>query len=147
MLWRLAGGFASEVEREDLLQDILLQIWLALPRFEGNAKLSTWAYRVALFCALNWQRKERRKPRKTPLEHAPEPVTAPGAFDERETLARVYALLHTMRETDRTVLLLALEETPRAEMAEILGISENAAQVRLHRARERLETLLNTSAG
>jgi RNA polymerase sigma-70 factor (ECF subfamily) len=146
MLWRLAGGFAPEAEREDLLQEILVQIWLALPRFEGNAKLSTWAYRVALFCALNWQRKERRSPRKTPLEHAPEPTTAAPSFEQKETLAQVYALLRTMREADRTVLLLALEETPRAEMAEILGISENAAQVRLHRARERLENLLKTSA-
>ena len=48
-------------EREDLAQEILLQVWRSLPRFEGRASAHTWFYRVALNTALGWQRKERRR--------------------------------------------------------------------------------------
>lgn len=49
-------------DREDLLQDILLQLWRAFPSFQGEAFISTWVYRMALNTAISWFRKEKRKP-------------------------------------------------------------------------------------
>lgn len=140
MLWRLTGGFARAADREDLMQEIMMRIWIALPRFERRSKLSTWAYQVGLFTAYEWARKHRREPDEAALvERCAEAGLGREAADALEA---VYAALRRMKELDRSILILALEETPVAEMAEILGINENAAHTRLHRARKRLGQLL-----
>ncbi len=142
MLWRITGAFVAPAEREDLLQEMLLQIWLGLPRFNGQSMLSTWAYRVGLNTAMRSARTERRHPTPEPLQARAEELAADDHAESSARLAAVYAALRQVTELDRAILLLALEETPRRKMAEILGISENAAQVRLHRARQRLNNIL-----
>src|SRR5512133_1662340 len=69
LVMRVARSYgATEEDREDLSQEILIQLWRSLPRFEGRAAESTWVYRVALNTALAWRRSEtRRKLRHTPL--------------------------------------------------------------------------------
>jgi RNA polymerase sigma-70 factor (ECF subfamily) len=136
MLWRLSGAYASGSDRDDLVQEMLLAIWKRLASFSGRSKLSTWGWRVAFYTAMNWRRKRDRQPRNEPLEMAPE--VGDNRSAARDKLDRVYQALRSLPEVDRSVLLMALEEMSRSEMAANLGISENAAQVRLHRARQRL---------
>jgi RNA polymerase sigma-70 factor, ECF subfamily len=65
LVFKIARAFApGDADRDDLVQEILLQLWRSLPRFEGKAKESTWIYRVALNTALAWHRGEK-KPRMT----------------------------------------------------------------------------------
>ena len=55
-------------ECQDLTQEILLQAWRSLPKFEGKANVATWFYRVALLTAMNWHRKDRpRRSKQQPL--------------------------------------------------------------------------------
>src|SRR3954451_25012829 len=62
LIFKVARTFAPAAsDRDDLVQDILLQLWRSLPRFEGKAKESTWIYRVALNTALAWHRTEHRR--------------------------------------------------------------------------------------
>jgi RNA polymerase sigma-70 factor (ECF subfamily) len=141
MFWRISGAYAAAAEREDLVQEILLAIWRKLPGFEGRAKLSTWAWQVAFYTALNWNRRQRRRPATEAIDDGPEPAAAPpGPAAAR--LEAVYAALKHLPEGDRSLLLMALEDLSRAEMAAVLGVSENAVQVRLHRARKRLNATL-----
>jgi len=61
LVFKVARAFApADADRQDLIQDILLQVWCSMPRFEGRAKVSTWIYRVAFNTALAWQRKEAK---------------------------------------------------------------------------------------
>lgn len=140
MLWRLASGFAPDADREDLLQEIMMRVWLKLPKFEHRSKLSTWVYRVGLFTAYGWVRKRRCA--RVEVEFDDTQAATGAGHEYADTLEVIYAALRSMKELDRSILLLALEETPVREIAEILGISENAASVRLHRARKRLGQLL-----
>ena len=135
-------------ECQDLAQEILLQAWLSLPKFEGKANVATWFYRVALNTAMNWQRKDkRRRTRQQPLLEVQ--VIAPAASDcidqvqQRETVEQLNEAIHRLPKTDAALVLLYLDEMSYREMAEVLGISESNVGVKLNRAKKALSELMN----
>lgn len=140
-LRRLASAWEQDpAGREDLLQEILLALWRALPRFRAEATERTFVYRVAMNCALT--HRYRRPPQVEPLESAvriADPRQTPeaeAAASERRAL--LLATLQSLPFAMRQILYLSLEGLSRAEIADILGISENNANVRLSRARRAL---------
>jgi RNA polymerase sigma-70 factor, ECF subfamily len=134
-------------EREDLAQDILLQLWRSLPQFEGRASASTWVYRVALNTALTWQRKEgRRRVRQQPLLEPEElPVGGLDSAEQthrREVVEQLYAAIRQLPKAEAALVLLYLEDLSYREIAEVLGISEGNVGVKLNRARKVLGELM-----
>ncbi len=134
---RLAAAYAHRgPDREDLIQDILLQLWRSWPAFRGHASQRTFVYRVAHNVALDHLRRRYRS-----LEDlVSRDAEAPGV-DPMGRLSLEQAL-RSLRLQSRQVALLALEGLSNAEAAEVLGISEGNAAVRLTRARAELRTLL-----
>lgn len=148
LILRVARGYTvAEEDRQDLVQDILLQLWCSLPRFEGRAKESTWIYRVALNTALAWRRTDsRRRQRFTPLLEV-EDIPAAEAegharLDQEEALARLYAAIHALPKVDAALVMLHLDGLSYREMAEVLGISESNVGVKLTRARMALAEMM-----
>lgn len=136
---------------QDLTQEILLQVWRSLPRFEGRAKASTWSYRVALNTALGWHRDERRRQaRQRGLHEVGElPDTGVGSStqaDERETVDQLYAAIRQLPKADTALILLYLDDLSYREMAEVLGITENNLGVKLSRAKQALRALLKEAS-
>ena len=145
--WRIAGAYArTEADREDLYQEMLLQTWRALPAFRGDAAARTWLTRIALNVALGTVR--RRHTRLTveapaAIEAAPADAPSPAEDAQRsDALSRLYAAIRQLPEVDRALVVLALDETPHAEIGEALGLSVSNVGVRLHRAKKRLAALL-----
>ncbi len=133
----------APAEREDLLQEILLQLWRAFPRFRGEARATTWLYRVALNTAITSFRREQRAPTRTALpddawHNLPQPL--PDPLDEQ--LDRLYAAIGQLSDVEKAITLLYLEDKDSAEIAEIVGITPNYVRVKLTRIRERLRALL-----
>lgn len=142
ILHHVANGFAEGADRHDLMQELMLAVWRALPAFRGSARPSTFIYRVAYNTALTWRRgqsnyKKRVDRYETELPTIPEPGQQRTARD-REMLELIYAELRTLPPIDRSLLLLHLDELNYAEMAEVLGLSENAIGSRLTRIKQRL---------
>jgi RNA polymerase sigma factor (sigma-70 family) len=140
-LRRVAASWERNVTaREDLLQEILVALWRALPRFRGDCSERAFVFRVATNRALT--HRFRRPPPSEPLDETPEIADsrpAPeAAADAAERLERLQRALHVLPLPMRQILTLALEGMSRAEIAEILGITENNAGVRLSRARHAL---------
>ncbi|MFT5322572.1 MAG: RNA polymerase sigma-70 factor (ECF subfamily) [Planctomycetaceae bacterium] len=138
-------------ECQDLAQEILLQAWRSLPKFEGKASAATWFYRVALHTAMNWQRKDRpRRSRQKPfLEVQSLPTEASDSAEQvqqRETVEQLYKAIHQLRKTDAALVLLYLDELSYREMAEVLGISESNVGVKLNRAKKALSELMEGSS-
>jgi len=148
LVFKVARAFApAEADRQDLIQEILLQLWCSLPRFEGKAKASTWIYRVALNTALAWRRKEtKHRATQTPLIDI---ETLPGTeadstqqLHQREVVEWLYAAIQQLPKTDAALVLLYLDDLNYREMADVLGISENLVGVKLNRARKALAGLM-----
>jgi RNA polymerase sigma-70 factor, ECF subfamily len=134
-------------ECQDLAQEILLQAWRSLPKFEHKASAATWFYRVALHTALNWHRKDKpRRSRQQPLLEV-QVVAAEGAnsaerAEHRETVEQLYRAIHQLPKTDAALVLLYLDELSYREMADVLGISESNVGVKLNRAKKALSELM-----
>lgn len=148
----------SEDDARETVHEAFIQAFRHLSQFEGQALVSTWLHRIAVNTALMKLRRRRRKPEE-PIDpllpkyqddgHHVEHFTAweepvDQAVAHRETQATVRACIDQLPESYRTVLLLRdIEQVATAEAAGILGISENAVKMRLHRARQALRTLLD----
>lgn len=145
-----AYTLASE-DCQDLAQEILLQAWRSLPRFEHKATPATWFYRIALNTAMNWRRKDQpRRSRQQPLVEVHALATGdPNSAEQvqqRETVERLYQAIRQLPKSDAALVLLYLDELSYREMAEILGISESNVGVKLNRAKKALSALMDVES-
>lgn len=144
LLYRVVRAYGNTAEdQDDLFQEICLQLWLSIPRFEGKAKVSTWIYRVALNTALVWNRgeKTRRKHRDRLMIFTPQ-QQAGNLQPSQEIIERLYEAIRKLPKVDASVVLMHLDGLGYDEMAEILGISESNVGVKLNRAKKQLAQLL-----
>jgi RNA polymerase sigma factor (sigma-70 family) len=129
---------------DEIVQDIYLALWEALPRFRGDATLRTFVVRVAHNRAIAHVAKEARRPRTVELDEAlPDPATTPDqAAESDEARSRLEQAVARLPLGQRLVVTLALEGFSPDEVAQVLGIGVSAASVRLHRAKTQLQQLL-----
>jgi RNA polymerase sigma factor (sigma-70 family) len=147
-LSRLAFGYERvEGAREELVQEIALAIWQALPGFRGDCSERTFVYRIAHNQGLTHV--FRRHPASSALDELPpqlEPVDPrPQPEQQLEVSSqrqRLRSAIQRLPLVYRQVVMLTLEELSHAEIAEVLGISENNVGVRLNRARKALKQTL-----
>jgi RNA polymerase sigma-70 factor (ECF subfamily) len=147
----------NEEDARETVQDAFLQAFRALDAYRADAKLSTWLHRIVVNAALMRLRAASRRPEgfiddllpefDTTGHHAdpvpPLPLTAEDAIERDEVRARVRAALARLPEAYRAIIALRdFEDLSTEEAASALGISANAAKIRLHRARQALATLL-----
>jgi len=147
---KVAFGYArNESDRNDLMQDILLQLWKAYPRYSPDRPFSTWMYRIALNVSISYLRKHSRPGRKTvqfdESQHdiAPEQASAPK-LEERLTMLRQVML--KCLPLDRALLLLYLDDRSYREIGSVLGLTETNVATKLSRLKERLRKELTTDS-
>lgn len=130
----------SDADREDLFQEIVLQLWRNYHTYEGKAKVSTWMYRVALNTAISAFRKEKRRPPTTDGEAWLPGLAAPMPDpDFAEKRAVLYLAIQSLSDFERAIVLLFLEEHSYEEIATIVGITPNHVGVKLSRIKEKLK--------
>jgi RNA polymerase sigma-70 factor (ECF subfamily) len=135
----------NAADADDALQETFLAVHAGLPRFRGEARLSTWVHRIAIRSAI------RVRSRRRPADdvHAVDPpAREPDPVLTGELGARLAAAMERLSADHRVVIsLFAVEELPHAQIAEILGIPEGTVWSRLHAARKRLAAELGDAAG
>jgi RNA polymerase sigma-70 factor (ECF subfamily) len=146
ILHHVVQAFAIGADRNDLMQEVMLALWRAVPAFHGDSQSSTFVYRVAHNAALIWHRTERKHRRHVAVASEVDWMVRPEAGRERsDTPARldaVYAALRSLAPIDRSLLLLSLDGLSYRDIAGIHGISESNVGARLTRARLRLAEIL-----
>jgi RNA polymerase sigma-70 factor (ECF subfamily) len=122
-------------DRQDMLQEILLQAWRSYPSFRGNSQFSTWLYRVSLNTVLTALRKNKRKPETTSLEVAAQLESGTKEHTEKEWL---YKTIRQLPEIDRVIISLHLDGYPNEEIADITGMQKGNVALKLHRIKKKL---------
>ena len=125
----------SKIDKEDLSQEITFNLWKGFETYKPDYKFSTWLYRVALNVAISFYRKEKRQL----LFHAYDESLL--VFDEegkynQESEGRLGLLqkyIHELKEIDRSIMLLYLDDKSYKEIAEITGISESNVATKINR--------------
>jgi RNA polymerase sigma factor (sigma-70 family) len=145
-LARLAAAYARDkADRDDLLQEILVAIWRALPSFRGDASERTFVFRIAHNRGITFA--TRRRPAQpmdleTLVDPRPDPASTLAFSDRHE---RLMAAVHRLAEPQRQCVMLNLEGLSNRQIAEVQGATENNVAVRLTRARKALRELLGES--
>ena len=162
LLATLRRMLRSDDDAHDALQETFLAAFRALPRFEGQSKLSTWLHRIAVNSALMKLRTRRRHPEESIDELLPRfeqdgHYTADTAstgrllddeIDEAQRRAAVRRCIDRLPDAHRMVIVLRdVEGLSTDEAAVQLGITPDATKMRLHRARQALRTLLEQELG
>jgi RNA polymerase sigma-70 factor, ECF subfamily len=147
-LRRVASSYeANAAGREDLFQEIALALWRALPGFRGDCSMRTFVFRIAHNRALThvWRRGAATLDvvaAEHVIDTAASPETQAARRQQRE---RLDDAIRGLPVVHRQTLMLALEDLSHAEIASVLGISENAVAVRLTRARQALRETLGVT--
>jgi RNA polymerase sigma factor (sigma-70 family) len=131
------------MEREDVFQDIMYQLWKSYPQFKGESKFSTWMYRVALNTAITHIRRSTRTPENAELT---ESIARAPHINEDMSRVEEVRLLHeaiaALTDIDKAIILLHLEDQNYDEIASITGLTKANVSVRLVRIKRALKDYL-----
>ena len=125
-------------DRNDLFQDIAIQLWKSVPHFEGNAKESTWVFRVALNTAAVWTRRESRYRTRMESRSDLDGVIHEEVRGRNEQLDWLYDEIRKLDAVNRSLMLLVLEGYSYQDVAEQLGITASNVGVKLNRLKKQL---------
>ena len=127
-----------------MFQEITIQLWKAYPKFRGDAKFSTWMYRVGLNTAITLYRKSKRTISTQDFSDVSFKISAEDYDDtEEQQLKLLYNAVRQLNDIEKALVFLYLEDKNYNEISETLGISEVNARVKMNRVKTKLKTILN----
>lgn len=139
LLFKVVRAYAfTETDRDDLFQEISIQVWRSVPNFREESAVSTWIYRVALNTAIRWNRDEQKHYEgRQPFENV-EHLLQKNKRQRDERLDWLFEEIGKLDKIDRSLCLLMLEGFTYREMSDILGITESNVGVKIHRIKKHL---------
>ena len=148
IVYKICNAYCPDRDdREDLAQEMLVQLWRSFPSFDGRCSFSTWMYRVALNTALSYSRREFRRRRHVvaadELVLAAVPAPEPPETDAAEMLHKLIAFFDPL---NKALLLLHLDGNSYQEIADVLGISTTNVATKINRLKETLRNQMGSEA-
>ncbi|KGO92465.1 RNA polymerase sigma factor [Flavobacterium subsaxonicum] len=134
----------NEDAHKDLFQEITIQLWKAFPQFRGEAKFTTWAYRVALNTAITLYRKKTRTINTIEFDSKLHRFNQDEYnYEEEEHIKLLYQAVQQLNDIEKALVFMYLEDKDYTEIAQTLGISEVNARVKMNRIKGKLKTIIN----
>ncbi|WP_040299693.1 RNA polymerase sigma factor [Arcticibacter svalbardensis] len=142
LIFKVCNMYCNNKEdKEDLFQDIVLQLWRSFPSFKGDAKVSTWMYRIAINNAITRLRKETKREKFSGLnDEAFEVMVEENAIDEKALM--MYEAIKKLTEVERALSMLYLDNCSYKEIAEVMGLSETNVGFKLNKIKAKLRSLV-----
>ncbi len=146
ILFKVARTYCKvREEQEDIVQEMMLQIWQSIDKYNPQYKITTWIYRIALNVAISHYRKTGYKKSVT--------VELPVFYNETsedisdhsgDEVNILLKFIEQLKEIDKAIMLLYLEEKSYQEIAEIIGISESNVGTKINRIKNLLKSQFNS---
>ncbi len=135
-IYRLCMGYVNDEDwAKDLVQETFISVWKNLPKFRNEAAIGTWIYRIAVN---NCLRQINRKKPTTKLKDFPQMASTESTERPNEHIVFLRQCIAELKEIDRIIISMVLEEIPQKEIAEVLGISDGNIRVKVHRIKEKI---------
>lgn len=130
-------------DREDLINDITFELWKSFKHFNGESKISTWIYRVALNTSMNYKRKNKNGTLLSSFNDLKEKDIGSWLSNEDNSseLEILYRCIDELSEINKAIILLYLDGNSHDEISEIIGISKTNVGTRISRIKEQIRTL------
>jgi len=143
---KLCLGYTGDaVLAQDLLQETFIAVWNNMEKFRGDAKWSTWIYRMAVNTCLTHLRK--KKETSMDMEQTSFVLLKEDVNTKEQEVQLLYKCISRLLETDRLIITMVLEDKPYEEIASITGITEVNLRVKIHRIKKQLTQIYNSYAG
>ena len=142
ILYKVARAYCpNEEDRQDLIQEIMIQVWQSIHRYNNQFKISTWFYRISLNVAISFYRKSTTRANKyTMLSEQPTQIPIEDKTADEIQLNLLEQFISELKEIDKGLMILYLEDKSHAEIAEILGMSISNVGTKIGRIKNRLKT-------
>lgn len=143
IIYKVANAYCRNADnRKDLIQEIMLQLWLSFPKYDEQYSITTWMYRIALNVSISFYRKENRR---DAINH-PLPVEILTLYEDAQAgavqaeIEQLYKFIRELKEMDRAVILLYLDGSSQQEIADILGLTMTNVSTKVARIKQQLKT-------
>ncbi len=134
-IYRVCRGYVNDDDwAKDIAQDTFVNVFNSLHNFKGNSKISTWIFRIAVNNCLRQIENKNRMPKSALVDN----LIQHEEIKIDKQINFLYQAINELKEIDRIIISLELEEIKQAEIAEIVGISEANVRVKIHRIKEKL---------
>ena len=149
LYWHVRGIVDDHDDTDDLLQDIFMKIWRALPGFRGESGLFTWVWRIATNEALNWLRREKVRAAlrfSSADDEMVRRISGDPYFNGTDAQRELAKAVARLPEKQRQVFIMRWwDELPYEDIADITGTSVGALKASYHIAQEKVKQFLNLS--
>ncbi len=142
IIYKITNSYCKEIDdRSDLIQEIILQLWKSFGSYNDTFKYSTWIYRIALNTSISFYRKNRKRQQNTTELSAiiENTLLAEESVLENPDLKNLQKCIEELKEIDKAIILLYLDELSQKEIAKIIGISPTNVGTKLSRIKKKLQ--------
>ena len=140
IIYKICNSYCRDRDsRDDLGQEITIQLWRSFPKFDGRCRFSTWMYRIALNVAISFCRSENARSRHLVSDENRLFETADETESQPEEIRLLYRFIEGLDPLNKALILLYLDENSYQEIAEVLGITETNVATKLNRLKHRMK--------
>jgi RNA polymerase sigma factor (sigma-70 family) len=135
----------NTIDKKDLFQDIISNLWIAYPGFQNKSKVSTWVYRVSLNTAITWFRDYSKQSKRIEYTDLIPHLSNEEDNTIDELYDQLYSAINSLGKIDKAIILLLLDECSYEEIAEIIGISKTNVATKISRIKTKLRSYLSNN--
>jgi RNA polymerase sigma-70 factor (ECF subfamily) len=140
IIYKVANSYCKNSEnRNDLVQEIIIQLWKSFDKYNEQYEHSTWIYRIALNVAISFYRKDKKHLSAPLTDSIIELVTEEEAGELEDNVRLLYQFINELDELNKALMLMYLDNISHKEMAEVMGISETNVATKIGRIKEKLK--------
>jgi len=129
----------NTIDKKDLFQDIITNLWISYPNFKNKSKVSTWVYRVSLNTAITWFRDYTKQMTKIEYTNLIPHMTTETDHTIDELYVQLYNAIDTLGKIDKAIILLLLDDCSYDEIAEIIGLTKTNVATKISRIKLKLK--------